>query len=363
MRRIPCVSLLAGCLALSACGGTAAPMSASAPASVQASAPQSVAPLNPPVKVGVGVIGLAPEAGIYVAQERGYFKAEGLDTEVTRFRGASEQIGLLATNKLQFGTAGPDPAIFNADQRDIGIKIVAANATVTKNDASAAFLVRQDLIDSGKYKSPADLKDMVVGLNNAGTTSQLYVERILKTGGLTKNDVKFNIVPFSDMLTALSNKAIDAGWEVEPFVSGAVSKGLAKAVVPMAEAYPNAVTELIVMSPGFAQEQPEAAKRFMVGFLRGQRDYYAAFVGNLKPADRDDIITILTKYTAIKDPKAFATLGMSGADPNGEFDDKVLSDMQDYFVASGTQKEKIELSRAVDHSYAQYAVQRLGRLS
>ncbi len=392
MFRIRALGALVTCLGLVACGGSGAPAAsniASAPASVaaksasvlassapattaassggtsasgQAAVAQSPPPLSPAVKVKVGVIGLAPEAGIYIAQERGYFKAEGLDTEITPFRSTSDQIALLATNKLHYGTAGPDPALFNANQRDVGLKIVAANASVTKNDGSAAFLVRQDLIDSGKYKSLADLKGMTIGLNNSGTTSQLYVERILAMGGLTKADVKFTTVAFPDMLTALGNKAIDAGWEVEPFVSGAAAKGLAKGVVPVSQAYPGAVTELIMMSPGFAKDEPEAAKRFMVGFLRGQRDYYSAFVGNLNPAGRDDIITILTKYTAIKDPKAFTNLGMSGADPNGELDDKVLSDMQDYFLASGTQKEKIELSRVVDHSYAQYAVQRLGRM-
>ncbi|MFI5265880.1 MAG: hypothetical protein ACHQ7M_00740 [Chloroflexota bacterium] len=39
-----------------------------------------------------------------------------------------------------------------------------------------------------------------------------------------------------------------------------------------------------------------------------------------------------------------------------------LSEMQDYFVASGTQKQKSDMSRVVDHSYAEYAVARLGKM-
>ena len=342
----------------SAPGSTAAGASVS-PAGAAASA--GVSALNPPVSIKMGVAGLAPEAGIYIALDRGYFSAEGLSVETSRLQG-SDQIPLLATNKLQYGTLGPDPTLFNAVQRGVDLKIVVANATVTKDERSAALLVRQDLVQSGKYKSPADLKGMTIALNNPGASTQLYAERILKMGGLTRNDVKFTAVSFADMLTALSNKAIDAAWEVEPFVSSATAKGVATAVVPMWQAYPGAITELIVMSPTFAQEQPEAAKRFMVAFLRGQRDYYAAFVGNTNPAGRNDIITILTKYTAIKDPATYANLGMSGADPNGEFNDQVLSDMEDFFVAGGTLPAKVDVARMVDHSYAQTAVQQLGRI-
>src|SRR6266702_338295 len=212
-------------LLLAGCGGAAAPASTT-PAKPAASAAEkpapaaSAKPLSPIVKAKIGVIGLAPEAGIYIASDKGYWKDEGLDVEIEQQRSTAQQIQLMATNQLQYGTGGPDPALYNANQRDIAIKIVTANATVTQNDASAALIVRQDLYDAGK-KEPKDLKGMTIGLNIEGTTSQLYTERILKMGGLTKNDVKFTIVPFPDQLTAFGNKGIDASWAVAPFVSTA----------------------------------------------------------------------------------------------------------------------------------------------
>lgn len=360
----PAISAAASAKPAASAPASARPAASAAPAvsgSVAAKPSAAVAPLNPPVKIKIGVIGLAPEAGIYIAAEKGYFKDEGLDVEIEQQRSTAQQIQLMATGGLQYGTGGPDPALFNANQRDISIKIVTANATVTQNDTSAAMIVRQDLYDAGRT-SPKDMKGMNVALNIEGTTSQLYAERILKMGGLTKNDVKFTIVPFQDQITAFSNKAVDAGWEVEPFVSIAGSRSLARTIVTMGQAYPGAVTEVIMMSPQFGKDQPEAANRFMVGFLRGQRDYYRAFVGNVNPGGRDEIINILTKYTAVKDPKVYANLGMSGADPNGDLDDKVLAEMQDYFLANGTQKERADISKIVDHSYAQYAVQRLGKI-
>src|SRR5262249_22565987 len=101
----------------------AAPPAPSAPpaASAQTVRP-TVAPLHPPVNVKVGVTGIAPEVGIYQALERGYFQDEGLDVELIPVRGITEQVGLLATGQLHFGNGGVDPGLFNAAQRDIGLK-------------------------------------------------------------------------------------------------------------------------------------------------------------------------------------------------------------------------------------------------
>ncbi|MGH8326656.1 MAG: ABC transporter substrate-binding protein [Steroidobacteraceae bacterium] len=88
---------------------------------------------------------------------------------------------------------------------------------------SYAFVAKPGT-DNGKYKSLADLKGMTIALNTQGTTSQMYVDRILAMAKLTKDDVKYTIMPFTSMITALSYKAVDAAWEVEPFVSIAASK-------------------------------------------------------------------------------------------------------------------------------------------
>src|SRR5262249_14457446 len=54
---------------------------AAAAASASAAAVTAPSPLNPPVKVRLGVLGIAPEAGLFIALDKGYFQAEGLDVE------------------------------------------------------------------------------------------------------------------------------------------------------------------------------------------------------------------------------------------------------------------------------------------
>lgn len=373
------ISLLV--LTVAACGGAATPPAgptpqqppASAVAAPPASSPGGSAPassaasatdrpLSPPVKVTWGISGLAPEAGIFVAKEKGYFDQEGLDVELITFTRFAEELPLLATGKLDLGTGGLNPDIFNAISRDIPVRIVTANAVGTRGDRSAALLVRQDLVDSGRYKDLKDLAGMKIAINGLGSSSQLIFERILARGGLTRDDIDLTVVPFSEMATALANAGIDAAFTVEPFINAIVSRNLAKSIITGTEGFPGSINQVVVISPVFAKEQPEAARRVMYAFLKGQREYLAAFIANTNPGARDEIIQILTRYTALKDPALYAAMGMSGGDPNGAVDLAVLAEMQDYFVKVGTLTQALDVTQVVDPSYAEYAAQRLGKL-
>lgn len=386
------VSLLAQTLlvlSIAACGGTAAPASAPAspastsaaptsasasPASASASKPaasaqasaaagtqSNPAPLNPPVKVRWAVNGLIGEAGIFIAQERGYFKEEGLDVDLQVFRSFTEEVPQLAVGQIDFGNGGLNSDIFNAINRDIPLKIVAAASISRPGDASAALLIRQDHIDSGRYKELKDLKGMSLAENSLGTSSQLFTEKILAQGGLTKDDVTFPTIPFPQMGAAFANKGIDAAFAVEPFVNNMVTQKLAKSVYTGAQGFPGGINTVILISPVFAKNQPEAAKRMIYGFLRGQRDYLKAFVDTKDPALKDPIIQILSKNTAVKDPKLYAGMGLSSGDPNGAFDVNVLNEFQQFFLKNGTQQKFIETDKVVDMSYLDYAVGRLGK--
>jgi hypothetical protein len=49
-------------------------------------------------------------------------------------------------------------------------------------------------------------------------------------------------------------------------------------------------------------------------------------------------------------------------DPNGELNEARLDEAQDYFVRIGNHQQRIDLSRVIDYSYRDYALQRLGRV-
>jgi NitT/TauT family transport system substrate-binding protein len=299
---------------------------------------------------------------MYTALERGYFRDGGVDPEITKFVSGADVVLQLAGNQLDIGSGGPDPSFFNAVARGVSLKLIASESMVTKNDASAALVVRQDLIDSGKYKAPADLKGMTIAVVSLGTSSQMYVERILDKAGLKIEDVKLTTVPFPNMVTALANKAVDAAWSVEPFVTVEKARSIASIAVPLSEAYPGAITQMLTIGSGFAKDHPDVAKSFVTAYLKGERDYYKAFVSGEDPAGRNAIIQFLPKYTG-GTAEQLASIGMTGADPNAQIDAQYIDTVQSYFASKGTVTQKVDVKQAIDSSYIDAALQQLGKAS
>ncbi len=336
---------------------------AAASAATPAPAAPLAGPLSPRVAVTVALSEIGPEVGFYAAQERGYFDEDGLDVELVPARvPTGDRMALLARGDVQFGGISPDPSLFNAVARDVPVKIVAMMSGNVGGlpYRTAAVVVRQDLIDGGRYREPRDLKGMTLGLSSEGGTATYLIERGLGQHGLTLADVTFQIVQLQDTPAALTNRAIDAGWLVEPFILFAESRGVAKPVLLTGEIAPGAVGFVMLASPNFLRDQPEATRRFIRAWLRGQRDYYRAVIAQQGGAEA--VYEILSKYTAVKDPALFPRIGYHGADPNGDLNEASLYDYQDAFLRYGTQQQRVDLSRVIDRVYLNRALEDLGRV-
>ncbi len=351
----------AGGSAATTAPATNAPI-AGAGAAAPAAQPAVVPPLSPPVALKIGGQGLIAELGIFDAIERGYFREEGLEVELVPFRATGEQTPPLATGELAYASFALDPSFFNAVARGIPLKVVGYNAIINPRNDSGGWMVRQDLLDSGRYKDPSDLRGMHVTITARGTVNQIWAERMLARGGLTLDDVELSTLLFPDMPAAFANKAIDAGFLVEPFVSVVLGQGTARIVLPTGELFfPATPIQVVGMSPVFAEQQPEAARRFLVAYLRGQRDYYRTFV--LHEGGREELDAVLMKYTPIQDPRLYPRMTTHDVDPNGVMDPTVPNELQSYYLKFGTQQQKVDLSQVIDGSYADYAVSRLGRMN
>jgi len=326
-----------------------------------AAQPAVVPPLSPPVAIKMGGQGLIAELGIFNAIERGYFREEGIEVELVPFRATGEQTAPLSTGELSYASFAPDPSFFNAVARGIALKVVGYNAIINPRNDSGGWMVRQDLLDSGRYKDPSDLKAMHLTITAWGSVNQIWADRLLARAGLTVDDAEVTTLSFADMPAAFANKAIDAGFLVEPFVSVVLGQGTARIVVPTGQLFfPGTPIQVVGMSPVFAEQQPEAARRFLVAYLRGQRDYYRTFV--LGEGDREEFYAVLKKYTPIQDSRLYPRMTTHDVDPNGVMDPTVPNELQTYFLKYGTQQQRVDLSQVIDSSYAEYAVSRLGRM-
>jgi NitT/TauT family transport system substrate-binding protein len=159
-----------------------------------------------------------------IAEQLGYFRAEGLELEIS-----DVQTSLRATQAVSSGAAQVCASAF---EQVLGLQ--------AKNQWFQAFVVqaRTPQIAFGvstrsmpNYKTPADLKDKKIGIVQTEAASYMVVNWVLARARLSPNEV--NLLEFSgtaSALAALRSGQIDAISYVDPVMTMLEQKGDIKIV-------------------------------------------------------------------------------------------------------------------------------------
>jgi NitT/TauT family transport system substrate-binding protein len=310
-------------------------------------------------KVKVGLLMINADAGVFLALEKGYFREQGLAVELTYFASSGGlQMAALTTGELDVGSGAIGPGIYNAVAGGVNMRVVASKSRVGPR-ASGKFMVRRSLLNAGKPVAIKDIKGRVVALNSAGGLSRLYLDGLLKKGGLKETDVVVRVMPFNEMVGALSQGAVDVAFLVQPFITIVDEKGIGAGIADLWEIFPGHMTNNLFYSNALIRERPALAEKFMLGFLKGQRYFYDAVVK--KKESVDSVIDIVAKYARGGDKKLLR-LALNGTEltPNGEMDLKEIQDDQEWYFQKGLIKTKVDVSKMVDLRFVQAALQILG---
>jgi NitT/TauT family transport system substrate-binding protein len=309
------------------------------------------AKIDAPAKVRVGVSPATSTAGIFFAQEMGFFKDENLDVEIQVFpTSTAPMIPLLAKGDLDVGGGVIASGLFSTStDGQSGILLVADKGSVRKDADYLKLMIRKDLVTSGKYKELKDLKGLRVGVTALGGTSQeATFARYLKKAGLTPKDVTFVKAGYADANKAFASKAIDASIQIEPYASEAEKSEMAKAIGGVYEIHPNQQSAGIFYSPQFATKRRDVAVRFMSAYIRGCRAHNKAFLPGRTIEDFNRGVGVLAKWTSIKDRAIYQTMIPAGLHPDGKLNlDSIRSDIR-YYLEQKYLKSEPDLSKIVD---------------
>ncbi len=313
------------------------------------------------VKVSIGTTNSNSDAPFFIAEAKGYFRQQGLDVDLIPFDSAAKMVAPLGTGQLDVAAGAPSAGLYNAAQRGIDLRLVADKGSAPKGYGYLPLMVRKSLVDSGKVKSVRDLRGMKIAEVAPATASFCTMNEALKKGGLSYRDVEEIYLGFPDHFVAFSGGAIDASITAEPIVTKCIEGGVAVKFMPDDEFYPNQQIACVLYGGPFIKNKGDAAQKFMVAYIKAARDYNDALKGGkIAGPAAGEIIGILTKYTAIKDPAVYRAITPNGNDPNGRLNlDSLRKDLAT-FKEAGFVKGDVTVERVVDESFAEAAVKALG---
>ena len=228
-------------LALSACGGAAAPASTSAPAPASAAAsPQTsgaaaAKPSAPAAstaasaaakpaasggareKVRAGYLSHSTTSAIeFISKNAGLYDKYGLDVELAFIRPAILTTALNAGNDVDVGYASA------ANIPTVNVK--GGDLVMLAGSAQGGIF---DIISTPSIKDVKDLKGKTAGVTSTGSTTDLLLRKVLQDNGLVpEKDVKIIVIADdAALVAALTTKQIDAIVNSEPFSTLAISQG------------------------------------------------------------------------------------------------------------------------------------------
>ncbi|TYP50892.1 ABC transporter substrate-binding protein [Thermosediminibacter litoriperuensis] len=315
-----------------------------------------VEPLSPPVKVTVGMKQVVSDAGVLIGMAKGYYRELGIEIEPVQFNTGQDMINALGAGQLDVGCTVTASGLFNAMLRGIPIKIVADKGINVPGKGYYRLVIRKDLVD--EIKDFKDLKGRKLAVVGTASLDEIALDRVLNMAGLTTRDVDLQVIrAFPDIVAAMSNKSIDGGMLIEPFIAAAVEKGIADPWKDPAEYDPEAQTALLVYGRSMI-ERPEVAKRFMLAYVKSLRDYNDAFFKNI---NKDEIISILAEYSVVKDKALYDKMFPVGLNPDGYVKMKGIQMDLEWYRKRGLLKGELKAEDVVDNSYVDYALSVLGR--
>lgn len=292
------------------------------------------------------------EAGIILGDKLGFFEKQGIKIEYVKFNSGADELSSVASNKVDVSRGIINAGLFNAANQGIGIKLVADGGHNIPGKGYFQIALKKGLGE--KYKEYTDMKGMKIAIASVGSINELFVQKALEKGGLTKDDITFVIVDsFPDMLTAVANGNADATMQIEPLITQGVSQGILEWWKDPDEYAQGEEISVLMYSPQFAKEKA-LGKKFMVAYLQGVRAYNDALITGSK--DRDNIVDILTKTTFVNKPEIFLQMKPPGLDPNGYvLKEGVIADQQ-WYMKQGLVKQEANIDKLIDNSYVEYAL-------
>lgn len=202
----------------------------------------------------------APHAPYYIAQEKGYYRDEGIEVKFVEGQGGPYALGLVASEKAEFALATGN-AILAARVKGVPVKVVAQ---IMQNYPAGYFAFPESGI-----KSPKDLEGKRLAAKPPTQADYVIHRMLMERLGVDYSKVTEVPMQF-DMVSPLLLGKADAsmGWITD--ILSFVPKGRPDVVfIPYIKFGMNPVSIAIVTNEKLIKENPQLVRGFVKASLLG----------------------------------------------------------------------------------------------
>ncbi|MBO0828058.1 MAG: ABC transporter substrate-binding protein [Streptosporangiales bacterium] len=303
-------------------------------------------------------VGGLTDAGVYIAQAKGYFKDAGIKVERQRMGSGSEITTAIASGNLDVAGMAVTAGMFNSVSQGLGIQIVGDKQSVSTQASATRLLAQKSLVKGDEKSTLENLKGKKVAVTDSKNATLVMFDTLMKKYGMSSKDVQVETMTYPEMSAALIKGSIDAGVIIEPFLTAALASGKVADVDDLSGTVPPGGASIVplIYSQDFIKDRA-VAQKFMTAYMKGVRLYNDAF---FKHKDTQAIAQIIAKASGQTVQTVLKTKPF-GLQPDQQVNTQFLEEQQNWFAANGLVKKKVAIGDLVDDSFAKQSVQKLGK--
>jgi NitT/TauT family transport system substrate-binding protein len=301
--------------------------------------------------VKLGVVKVAANGPNFIAQERGYFAAEGIDVEILPFDSAEPIAVAIVSGDIDFGATGPGAAFYNLAGQN-KIRIISGLARDVPGFPVFTFVVSNQAYAAG-FTSFAALGGHSVSTTQFGAPSHYAINLIEQKFNIDPKTVR--VVPLQSLPNQVSGTVggqVDAGVILATVATPAINRGALKLVGYVGDVTP-IQTGALFTSAKHADQNSDLVKHFLAAFHKGALDYHNAFVGpdekRRDGADASALLEIIAKYVGQSPDQLRA--GISYIDAGATLDVGDILRQLAWFQAQGMVKPDVRGDQVYDKRY------------
>jgi NitT/TauT family transport system substrate-binding protein len=233
-------------------------------------------------------------ATLYLAIQKGYFKAEGLNVKPSILGNGADIVNRVVSGNADFADSGYIPIILAASN---GVKL---RVVVDAYQGRSKLYPIMTLPSSGIHDAKG-LAGKKIGIINTKGFPALLTQSALQSAGLKVSDVKYVEVQLPAMAGALKNHSIDAAFMSDPWVSQLEQQlGARQVVDTMSGPTADLAVGGYIASQRFAQKNPKTVAAFQRAMAKAQAD----------AQDRNQISQVLPTFIKGLSPQTAQTINL-----------------------------------------------------
>ncbi len=307
--------------------------------------------------IRLGLLHTLSPAPFYIAQERGYFRDQGIDLTFRFFEAAQPIAAAAVAGDIDVGVTALTGGFFNLAEKG-ALKVIGGGLHEEPNYQGSAILASDKAFDAG-LTAPAKLGGHSVAITQYGSSFHYMIGRIAEKLGFDAKTIVLRPVQMvPNMIAAVQSGQVDATIAIASMAKPLAAAGRAHIIGWVGQIVPYQITALFT-TERMIRARADALHRFATAYRKGVDDYRAAFL-RLDPqghpivdATTDAAIPLITKYVFTGDPKARDKIlqGVGYYDAGGALDVNDVLAQFAWFKAQGLVKGDLDPHALIDTSF------------